>query len=168
MLWSFNGGNGAYPQSDLVLSPDGAFYGTTYNGGTNDYGTVFRVTADGQLTTLVFFNGTNGASSYTALASGNDGSLYVTTSSGGTLGGGNIFRLSVAPRNSMLPLTRNGNSWNVSFKGPTATAFLLQRATNLAGPWTIVTNITTAADGTAQYLDSAPPAARGFYRTANP
>ena len=59
-LVSFNGTNGAHPLAGLVLGSDGNFYGTTANGGSSDYGTVFKVTTNGVLTSLVSFNGTNG------------------------------------------------------------------------------------------------------------
>jgi uncharacterized repeat protein (TIGR03803 family) len=42
-LMSFNGTNGASPQAGLLESADDSFYGTTANGGTNGYGTVFRL-----------------------------------------------------------------------------------------------------------------------------
>ena len=43
------------------------------------YGTVFKVTTNGTLTTLVSFNGTNGANPNAALTLGNDGNFYGTT-----------------------------------------------------------------------------------------
>ena len=69
-LVSFAGTNGANPQAGLVLGGDGSFYGTTLFGGSgyagvsfSGEGTVFQVTTDGALTSLVSFNGTNGARS---------------------------------------------------------------------------------------------------------
>ncbi len=54
-LYSFTGTNdGAIPLAGLVQGSDGSFYGTTYWGGTNDEGTVFRLTIvpDPQLTLI--------------------------------------------------------------------------------------------------------------------
>src|SRR5579859_2090076 len=56
--------DGAYPLASLVQGTDGNFYGTTYNGGANGGGTVFKITPTGSLTTLYSFsalssNGTN-------------------------------------------------------------------------------------------------------------
>ena len=88
-LYSFTGENDGYaPVGGLVQASDGNFYGTTYGGGTNDVlndgdGTVFRITTNGTLTTLVSFNGVNGAGPITALVQGSDGILYGTTSYGG-------------------------------------------------------------------------------------
>ena len=66
VLLSFNGTNGSHPAAGLVLGADGQLYGTTCDGGTNDVdnggdGTVFKITTNGVLTTLVSFDGTNGA-----------------------------------------------------------------------------------------------------------
>jgi uncharacterized repeat protein (TIGR03803 family) len=52
-----SGRNGKYAYSALVQGGDGNFYGTTYTGGSNDFGTVFKMTAAGALTTLVHFTG---------------------------------------------------------------------------------------------------------------
>ncbi len=53
-LFSFNGTNGAYPRAGLVQGADGSFYGTTTYGGTNDNGTVFRLTVTALPTAPVF------------------------------------------------------------------------------------------------------------------
>ena len=42
-LISFNGTNGASPQAGLIQGADGNFYGTTTQGGTNGYGTIFQL-----------------------------------------------------------------------------------------------------------------------------
>src|SRR4051812_39672114 len=47
------------PNAGLVQGLDGAFYGTSETGGADNAGTVFRVTTNGLLTTLVSFNRTN-------------------------------------------------------------------------------------------------------------
>jgi uncharacterized repeat protein (TIGR03803 family) len=100
-IYSFDGSgtNGSAPEANLTLGSDGSFYGTTEGGGTNSDGTIFKVTANGTLTTLVDFNGTNGASPLAALTLGPDGNFYGTTEYGGNtnfdagLGGGTVFRM---------------------------------------------------------------------------
>ena len=43
VLHSFSGDDGANPYAGLIQGTDGALYGTTYSGGSEGYGTVFRV-----------------------------------------------------------------------------------------------------------------------------
>ena len=84
----FNFTNGANPQASLTPGTDGNFYGTSTGGGTNgDYGTVFKITTNGALSSLASFNGTNGAAPYGVLSLGSDGNFYGTTHFGGTNGG---------------------------------------------------------------------------------
>jgi uncharacterized repeat protein (TIGR03803 family) len=91
---AFANTNGAYPIAGLIQDPDGNFYGTTAYGGTNGYGTIFKVATNGAFALLVSFDNTNGASPYAGLAQANDGSFYGTTYQGGTNGGfGTIFKL---------------------------------------------------------------------------
>ena len=81
-IFSFSGGttNGAAPEGNLVLGPDGSFYGTTQGGGTtNSYGTIFKMTTGGALTTLVTFKGTNGVNPLDGLTLAPDGNFYGTT-----------------------------------------------------------------------------------------
>ena len=50
------------PLAGLVQASDGNFYGTTLGGGANGgYGTVFKITPGGTLTTLHSFDGADGA-----------------------------------------------------------------------------------------------------------
>ena len=81
--------NGPPYPSGLLLGQDGNFYGVTNAGGTNNDGTVFKLTPSGTLTTLHNFSGSDGASPLGPLVRGRDGNLYGVTYSGGTGSGGN-------------------------------------------------------------------------------
>jgi uncharacterized repeat protein (TIGR03803 family) len=103
-LYSFTGGNdGSNCFGGLLLASDGNLYGTTQNGGVYGLGTVFRISVDGTLATLVQFDGYQGANSYCTLIQGADGDLYGTTQNGGAYGWGAIFRLAI---NSPLQITQ--------------------------------------------------------------
>jgi uncharacterized repeat protein (TIGR03803 family) len=60
-LHSFDGADGQYPEAGLVQGTTGNFYGTTYDGGVNNDGAVFKITPSGTLTTLHSFDGTDGS-----------------------------------------------------------------------------------------------------------
>lgn len=95
--------DGGVPFASLTLGLDGNFYGTTTFGGTScrqlqDFcGTVFKITPDGQLTTLHTFCTTNGcpdgAVSYASLFLADDGNFYGTTSQGGVRNTGTAFKI---------------------------------------------------------------------------
>jgi uncharacterized repeat protein (TIGR03803 family) len=97
-----NCADGEYPQSGLVMGTDGNFYGGTQYGGTNcavqsDCSTLFKVTPEGQLTTLdtLCINGvscTEGVYPNTMIL-GTDGNFYGTTYAGGVYGGGTVFKM---------------------------------------------------------------------------
>jgi uncharacterized repeat protein (TIGR03803 family) len=100
-LYSFSGNDGANPVAKLVQGSDGYFYGTTANGGTNNFGTVFKISTNGALTSLHSFTGTNdGADPNAGLVQGSDGYFYGTTYDGGEYtnqygyGYGTVFRIS--------------------------------------------------------------------------
>jgi len=93
-----NDGDG--PTGGMIQATDGNFYGTTPGGGTNNNGTIFKITAGGKLTTLYSF-GSPGFSG-TSLVQGSDGSFYGTTSDGGANGDGTVFK--VTPKGKLTTL----------------------------------------------------------------
>ncbi len=97
-LAAFNDADGAFPSPVLVQATDGNFYGTTENGGVNGgWGTVFKITPSGALTTLHAFNGTNdGGIPIAGLVQGADGNMYGVTFQGGAFGFGTAFRITTA------------------------------------------------------------------------
>ena len=84
--------DGTLPEAPPVQGSDGNFYGTTYEGGANGDGTVYRMTPAGAVTILHSFGGDDGANPDAALVQGSDGNFYGTTFAGGgtTAAGGNL------------------------------------------------------------------------------
>jgi uncharacterized repeat protein (TIGR03803 family) len=85
--------HGSYPSGGLVQGSDGNFYGTTYYGGPNGFGTVFKLTPAGKLTTLHTFVQTDGESPFAGLVQGSDGAFYGTTLIGGLTFSGAIYKI---------------------------------------------------------------------------
>ena len=90
--------DGADPYDGLVEGTDGNFYGMTYEGGANNYGTVFKMTSAGTLTTLYSFCSASGCSDganpyYGSLVEGTDGNFYGTTEDGGANNYGTAFKI---------------------------------------------------------------------------
>jgi uncharacterized repeat protein (TIGR03803 family) len=102
-VFSFDGTNGANPSYEsLVQGFDGNLYGTAIHGGTYGYGTVFKITPGGALTTLHSFDGTDGAYPFEGLVLATNGDLYGTTSAGGANGDGTIFVITPAGKLTVL------------------------------------------------------------------
>jgi uncharacterized repeat protein (TIGR03803 family) len=95
-----NCADGANPYASVIQAANGNFYGTTSQGGTNQQGTIFEITAAGKLTTLHSFcaktNCTDGANPWGGLIQATSGIFYGTTSEGGYYGDGTIFSLKLA------------------------------------------------------------------------
>jgi uncharacterized repeat protein (TIGR03803 family) len=97
IIHSFMGSDGASPEAVVLQGSDGALYGTTYYGGSNNLGVVFRLATDGSTYGVLHYfvpGQVDGASPAAELIEGSDGWLYGTTSTGGTNGGtGTVFKL---------------------------------------------------------------------------
>src|ERR1017187_4702018 len=91
--------DGAEPIAGLVQAANGDLFGTTSGGSFLSYGTVFKFTPGGTLTTLYSFcsqtNCTDGASPGAGLVQAASGDLYGTTMNGGigTPGNGTVFKI---------------------------------------------------------------------------
>jgi uncharacterized repeat protein (TIGR03803 family) len=92
---SFAGGSeGSDLKGGVIRGTDGNFYGTSYYGGANDLGTIFKVTPTGVVTTLWSFgSGTDGELPQSGLLQGKDGNFYGVTASGGSTGYGTVFKV---------------------------------------------------------------------------
>ena len=85
--------NGFLPSAGLAQAPDGEFFGTTFEGGTNGDGTIFAMSPGGVVTTRHSFTGGGDGSHPAAdLIQGRDGNFYGSTVDGGAYGDGTIFR----------------------------------------------------------------------------
>ena len=118
LLWTFTGySDGCSSWSGVIFDQAGNLYGTTTEGGANEFGTVFELSPSGQSWSLTplhqFVNSSDGHDSFGNLVFDSSGDLFGTNRYGGSGGEGGIFELS--PYNG---------SWNLSvlqsFRGEAA------------------------------------------------
>jgi uncharacterized repeat protein (TIGR03803 family) len=107
ILYNFNGPDGNGPTAALaqvvgLIGPGEVFYGTTFSGGADGYGTVFEITPDGALTTLHSFDNSDGANPFAPLVQGTDGKFYGTTLNGGSANLGTIFEITPKGKFTLL------------------------------------------------------------------
>jgi uncharacterized repeat protein (TIGR03803 family) len=128
LLHSFGDGSfpndGASAREGLVQDTQGNFYGTTYNGGKSNQGTVFEIDAQGQFSILYSFSQTSSVSfglstAYSArgpggyfpnsrLIIGLDGNLYGTTAAS-SYGYGAVFRITPLGQETVLHYFGDGS-----------------------------------------------------------
>ena len=102
---NFTGGGGSNPgwspRGSLTRDGAGNFWGTTAMGGTNNFGTVFKVSiGGGALSTIANFTdsvpGNLGNAALSGLASDGNGNFWGTTSAGGSNGCGTVFKVNTS------------------------------------------------------------------------
>jgi uncharacterized repeat protein (TIGR03803 family) len=100
VIHSFTGGKqGAYPYGGVTLDPTGHLYGTTYQGGLNNYGIVYRLTLakNKKWNESVLYSFAAGASDgaypYASVTLDTKGNIYGTTYQGGQSNVGIVFEL---------------------------------------------------------------------------
>lgn len=120
VLYSFTGGaDGGTPVAGVIQDKAGNFYGTTYVGGANNAGTVFRLGRDGHETVLYSFTGANDGGSPVAglVAKAND--LYGTASAGGAYGFGVVFGIATDGTETVLHSFTGGSDGAYPYAGLT-------------------------------------------------
>jgi uncharacterized repeat protein (TIGR03803 family) len=96
--------DGNNPIDGLVQAANGDLYGTTASGGASNFGTIFKITPGGTLTTIYSFCSqaacADGTTPFGTLLQASDGNLYGTTPFGGISNGicangqcGTIFKI---------------------------------------------------------------------------
>jgi uncharacterized repeat protein (TIGR03803 family) len=133
--------------SDVIQATDGNLYGTTFGGGANAAGTLFKITLGGSMTTFYSFcsqTACGDGASGQGVVQHTDGKLYGATEFGGTSNSGTVFSVDIGlpPFVSALPYTARVGSviklfgqgltgvTAVSFNG-TAATFSIQSDTYL-------------------------------------
>jgi len=88
-IWAFGGvaADGRLPGSDLIMDSSGDLYGTTFQGGASDYGTVFQLTENfstwSETVLYSFKGGSDGDSPNSGVVMDASGALYGVAPYGG-------------------------------------------------------------------------------------
>ena len=157
-LHSFMGGiDGDLPETALVQGSDGNFYGTTGGNETaGDWGTVFRISTAGTLTTLHrFTGGAGGDTPQGSLVQDGGGRFFYGTTSGDLSKGdvGTVFKIDVGDigGGGGCTYSLDATSIDLAAKGGSKTVKVKTSGTDCA--WTAVSNdpfitITSGTSGT--------------------
>jgi uncharacterized repeat protein (TIGR03803 family) len=93
-MHEFNGDvNGGAPVNAPIQSVSGNYYGTTPGEYGLNWGSIYKITENGNFTLLHAFNGADGAYAQGPLIQGTDYNFYGNTGAGGPLYDGVIFRV---------------------------------------------------------------------------
>ena len=104
VLYVFTGGtDGKFPYGNLIRDAKGNLYGTTREGGTSTYGTVFKLDPKGVETVLYSFGGgADGCFPSGGLVSDAMGNFYGVTPECGASGDGTVFELDKGGKETIL------------------------------------------------------------------
>lgn len=128
VLYAFQGGiDGAYPHAGVIRDSKGNLYGTTFTGGANEWGIVFKVAPNGSETVLyTFTGGSDGGSPFGGVIADQSGNLYGTTYAGGIAEGysgyGVVFKVTPQGSESVLYTFTGGNDGGYPWGGLSPTS----------------------------------------------
>ena len=132
VLKTFTGIDGGHPFGGLVLA-DNTLYGTTYDGGTSNFGVVFKMNTDGSgYTVLKNFTGGEGQNPYAGLALASS-TLYGTTVNGGTSNLGVVFKVNTDGSGYTVLKNFTGSDGQNPYAGLALAGFTLYGTTHGGG-----------------------------------
>jgi uncharacterized repeat protein (TIGR03803 family) len=108
VLYKFKGmPDGYFSEALLAKDKTGSLYGTTYPGGADGWGTVFKVDIAGKETVLHNFagppnGGGDGAIPGPGVSRDAAGNIYGVTGAGGAYGAGTVFKLDATGKENLL------------------------------------------------------------------
>jgi uncharacterized repeat protein (TIGR03803 family) len=103
VLYQFLGEpDGMNPKAPPVRDAAGNLYGSTSLGGTDNLGTLFKITSTGAETILHTFSGTDGSFPNGPFVRDSAGNFYGTSQNGGTSGLGTVFKITKAGAYTVL------------------------------------------------------------------
>jgi uncharacterized repeat protein (TIGR03803 family) len=127
--FTFGGIDGSEPNNKLAQDAAGNLYGSTFGGGTNDEGTIFKIDTSGVLSVLYSFcqlaKCADGAEPYSWLTLDSSGNLYGETFNSGNVG--LIFKLTPSGTESVL---YSGITGNQAAQSP---ALVIDKSGNIYG-----------------------------------
>ena len=119
-LATFSGSNGGDPESPVFRDANGNLYGTTYNGGPRNLGTVWELKAGSNtITTLGTFDGTNGANPLGSVVMDAHGNLFGAANLGGSKGEGTVWEIAAGTTNLTALVTFNTSNGADPYGGVT-------------------------------------------------
>ena len=154
--------DGGKPAGALFRGTDGSYYGMNNDGGSNLYGTIFKISSTGTYTVLTRLNGGITANQpQESVAQGIDFGYYGTTLTGGMNDQGTIFKICGGvysllrsfksttdgglPKGSLLQAS-DGNFYGVTSTGGTSNAGTIFKITP-SGTFTVLRNLVGPSDG---------------------
>jgi len=161
-------GDGQLPWAGVVEGSDGALYGTTQYGGSDDLGTLFKLITDGsgyRILSSFSNSGGDGQRPQGGLTKSSAGAFYGTTSGGGDFDLGTVFRLLPPETPDMIGVNVADGAAQVSFAGESGYQYQVLRSTDLSN-WSLLTTITMPLAGVYTNADNSPPIPGAYYRAA--
>lgn len=180
IMHTLSGTDGSNPYlGSLVLDASRNLYGTTFFGGSLNWGTVFKVDAAGNESVLHTFNGTDGGDPAAGLILDTSGRLCGTTELGGSTGYGTVFAIDAAGKESVLHsfvgadgafpqaglmLDVSGNLYGTTLYGGSANGGTVFKI-DAAGDLTVLHEFNGGSDGSNPYAGLVRDASGNLYGT---
>jgi uncharacterized repeat protein (TIGR03803 family) len=160
-LYDFSGGaDGGEPYCIMAFGADGKLYGSTTRGGAHGFGTLFRISKQGEFTTIHSFE----SAGYTLSVSfGSDGCLYAVKQTGY----GQIMRFSIPMSPRIRSMIKTGNQIELSWDSVAGQSYQIQQASSsISTNWTNLGSSIVATNGITTATDTIQPSGNVFYRIA--